>query len=62
MGRYDQISMSDDKIIREGGYQPTEDPPAQPPSSVVKPAETPEPPPPSQSPPAGQSAPPSQDE
>ena len=27
-----------DKIIKEGGYQPTKDPPDRPPSSVIKPA------------------------
>lgn len=30
--------MADEKIIKEGGYQPTEDPPDRPPSSVIKPA------------------------
>jgi hypothetical protein len=28
-----------DKIIKEGGYQPTQDPPSRPPASVVRPAE-----------------------
>ena len=27
-----------EKIIKEGGYQPTKDPPPRPPASVIKPA------------------------
>jgi hypothetical protein len=34
-------TMADEKIIKEGGYQPTEDPPDRPPSSVIKPASEP---------------------
>jgi hypothetical protein len=32
-----------DKIIKEGGYQPTKDPPARPPAVAIKPAASPAP-------------------
>lgn len=40
-----------DKNIREGGYQPTKDPPARPPSVAIRPASPQKQP--SQNPPAG---------